>query len=130
MPRMYNTKQKDEIAAAIDSFDDRHFTAEDICEYVREKGIGPSTVYRHLDKLVKDGSLQKYVSEVGESACYRKKGECGEHFHLRCTVCGKLEHLSCMHLDGISSHVESEHGFKIDPSRTVFYGICRECASK
>ncbi len=132
MPRSYNTKQKDEIKAVIAELNGKHFTAEDICEKIKSTGIavGISTVYRQLDKMVKEGFLRKFVSSAGESACYQEICDCGEHFHLKCIVCGKLEHLSCTHLDGINSHVLSEHGFKIDPSRTVFYGICGECGKK
>ena len=49
---------------------------------------------------------------------------------MKCVACGKLEHLSCSHLDGIGEHVAREHGFLIDSSRTVFYGICKECGGR
>lgn len=130
MPRSYNTKQKDEIIAAVRERGDGHFTAEEICLSLKENGVGLSTVYRHLDRLVKDGVLRKYVSGAGESACYQLLGGCGEHFHLKCVVCGKLEHLSCSHLDGIRHHVLEEHGFSVDPGRTVFYGVCAACKEK
>lgn len=30
-------------------------------------------------------------------------------------------------LDKIYAHVKEEHGFTVDNSKTVFYGICRDC---
>ena len=30
-------------------------------------------------------------------------------------------------LDQIGGHLFKEHGFKLDPLRTVFYGVCDEC---
>lgn len=127
MKRSYNTKQKDSIMLAIDSFGEKHFTAEDIFRILAsDSGVGVSTIYRHLDKLAGEGKIQKYFLE-GQGACYQKK-ECKEkHFHLKCTKCGRLEHLSCDNLKKISSHVLDEHGFEIDSARTVFYGVCREC---
>lgn len=132
MPKNYNTKQKREIEEIIDTFSGEHFTAEDFLEESKREGktVGLTTVYRHLDRLVKEGRLRKYVSGNGESACYQGTGDCTEHFHLKCNVCGGLFHLSCKSLDNISGHVKSEHGFVIDPSKTVFYGTCKECLSK
>lgn len=132
MPKNYNTKQKKQMEEIIASVGDKHFTAEDILEKTKEQGksVGLTTVYRHLDKMVKDGVLRKYLSHAGESACYQATGNCCEHFHLRCTQCGKLFHLSCRSLEVINDHVLNQHGFSIDPSKTVFLGICKECATQ
>ncbi len=129
MTKSYNTKQKMLIEQTVQSFSEGHFTCEDVCDAIKSKGenAGMTTVYRHLDKMVKDGAIIKYTSQAGESACYRRRLDCGEHFHLKCVSCGKLIHLSCKSLDGIGAHVENEHRFKIDPSKTVFYGVCGEC---
>ncbi len=130
MPKNYNTKQKKQLEEIIENIGDNHFTAEDVLEKIKTQGknVGLTTVYRHLDKMVKDGVLRKYLSAAGESACYQAVGSCGEHFHLKCTKCGKLFHLSCKSLDIINDHVLNEHGFSIDPSKTVFFGVCKECA--
>jgi len=132
MAKNYNTKQKKQLEEIIEVFESEHFTAEDIFEKIKEQGknVGLTTIYRHLDKMVNEGALRKYISGSGESACYQKAEKCVEHFHLKCTSCGKLVHLSCKSLDIISHHVESEHGFVIDSCRTVFYGLCKECSLK
>lgn len=31
-------------------------------------------------------------------------------------------------LDELSQHLEGAHGFRIEPSRTVLYGLCAKCA--
>ena len=66
------------------------------------------------------------------SACFEYVGQDshapGEAcFHLKCEKCGKLLHLHCEELDHIGGHLFEEHGFKLDPLRTVFYGVCEEC---
>jgi Fur family ferric uptake transcriptional regulator len=129
MEKSYNTKQKKLIEQAVSTYSESHFTCEDIVNTIREQGntAGMTTVYRHLDKMVKEGALMKYSSSAGESACYQLKGECGAHFHLKCLSCGRLIHLSCKSLDVIGQHVKSEHDFVIDPSKTVFYGLCGDC---
>ena len=36
-------------------------------------------------------------------------------------------HVHCDMIKDIEHHMSQEHGFKIDPFRTVFYGTCQEC---
>lgn len=132
MDKRYNTRHGEHVIEAIKEFNGEHFTAEDLCNKCRKKGenIGLSTVYRHLDRLVNENRVRKFISSAGESACFQEKNIKCEHFHLKCTACGKLEHLSCKTLEEITGHVLTEHGFLIDPAKTVFYGKCRECKEK
>ncbi len=132
MSKNYNTKQKVAIEQLIENKGNQHFTAEEILNEIKSQGknIGLTTVYRHLEKLEKSGVLRRYVAEAGESACYQKAENCSGHFHLKCTVCGKLLHLSCQKLNGISKHLIDEHQFSVDAGKTVFYGLCRECNGK
>ena len=132
MDKRYNTRHAEHVTEAIKEFNGEHFTAEELCNKCREKGenIGLSTVYRHLERLVGENKVRKFISSAGESACFQEQNKKCEHFHLKCTVCGKLEHLSCKTLEEISAHVLYEHGFSIDPEKTVFYGNCRECGAK
>lgn len=124
----YNTRQKDIIVSAVETFGGKHFTAEEMYDSLRGKdeNIGISTVYRNLDKMVESGEIKKFTL-AGEKACYQSIGCRDSHFHLKCIECGKLEHLSCDHLDEISTHVKEKHGFVIDSTRTVFYGLCKNC---
>ena len=130
MPKNYNTRQKKQLEEIIEVLGSSHFTAEDVFEAIKKQGknVGLTTIYRHLDKMVNEGILRKYLSGAGESACYQAVGDCTEHFHLKCTKCGKLVHLTCKSLDIISDHVLKEHGFSIVSSKTVFFGVCKECA--
>ena len=130
--RIYNTKQRDTILRCIESFGDAHFTAADVVERLSGK-IGQATVYRMIDRLADEGRLRKYVVDGTTAACYQSvpdndAADCRDHFHLKCEVCGRLIHVECGELTRIADHVKSGHGFEIDKSRTVFYGICRECA--
>jgi Fur family ferric uptake transcriptional regulator len=65
-------------------------------------------------------------------ACYQyidESGGCREHFHLKCEKCGTLIHLECAVLNDTADHVRREHRFEINPFKTVFYGICKNCAA-
>jgi Fur family ferric uptake transcriptional regulator len=130
MSKNYNTKQRQAIEEAVFLSKDGHFTCEDILKKLKINGknAGLTTIYRHLDKMVKEGKVRKHNLGAGESACYQVVDNCCRHFHLKCINCGKLVHLSCKSLDNISDHVLKQHEFFIDPAQTVFYGTCKECA--
>ncbi len=132
----YKTKQKDRLLAYLKETAGHHVTAADVCEHFKSEGgsIGQSTVYRQLESLVDQGLVNKYIFDAGTPACFEYVGS-ENHvseetcFHCKCEKCGKLIHLNCEELMSIESHLASRHGFKIDPLRTVLYGLCDECTS-
>ncbi len=124
----YNTKQKSLILDCIRNTKGKHFTADDIADALSGQHVGKTTIYRHLDKLVSDGEVRKYIIDERSCACYQYIGGsvCG-HFHLKCMSCGELIHADCSFLDELSKHIGEEHGFAVDMSKTVFYGTCDSC---
>ena len=130
----YKTKQMTEILTFLKSVQGRHVTVNEICDFFREKGIsiGTTTIYRQLEKMVKEGLVAKYVIDGSSSACFEYLGA-EEHchktscFHCKCEKCGKLIHLHCEDVVKLEQHLMESHGFQMDPCRTVFYGICEEC---
>ena len=113
----------------------RHLTADEISDILKKKDspVSTATIYRQLEKLTSSGDIRKYTSSPDEPACYQYHGmhsECAHHFHLKCTECNRLIHVSCDYLDEIGELVLEHHGFKIDNTRTVFYGVCQNCAEK
>lgn len=128
----YKTRQREAILNYLIMHKDSHVTVNSIGDYLAAQGtpVGTTTIYRHLEKLLEQGFVRKYTVEPNTCACFQyasQDGDCHEHFHLKCEKCGKLIHLECSKLDGLISHICSEHGFSIDPFRTVIYGTCREC---
>ena len=130
----YKTKQRMLVEDYLRGLKGTHITAKALCEGLQARGvkIGAATVYRQLDHLVEDGVVRKYLPGPGDAACFAYVGQGGcehEHcFHCVCTECGRLYHVECDDLAHISEHLAHEHGFTIDPQRTVFYGICDACA--
>lgn len=130
----YKTKQREMLISYLSSVSGEHITAGDVCEYFKEQGvsIGQATVYRQLESLVDEGIVNKYMIDANSPACFEYMGEethagAGICFHCKCSKCGKLLHLHCGELMEIQDHLQKEHGFMLDPKRTVFYGICEEC---
>ena len=52
------------------------------------------------------------------------------HFHLKCTACGRLEHMTCDRTVEITQHIFNEHGFQVDFEMTFIYGLCKYCQSR
>ncbi len=132
---MYNTKQRSELLEYLVAHPHTHITVNDICRYFRERkrNIGVATVYRHLEKMVDEGLVNKYIIDKNSPACFEYVAGDGEHettdcFHCKCDSCGKLIHLHCEELKELRSHLESSHAFRLNPLRTVFYGRCSSCA--
>lgn len=132
MKQGYNTRQKEYIMEYLRRNADRHASVNDIVDYLRSTGreVGTATVYRCLDRLSQSGEVRKYLIDGG-GACYQyipDGAECAEHFHLKCVRCGELIHVDCDFLSEIGEHIRGHHRFRIDRSKTVFYGTCIRCA--
>lgn len=131
----YKTRQLLEIENFLKENVNKHVTVNDLIAFFQNKemNIGKATVYRHLERMVNDGIVHKYMVESGDSACFEYiEGEeihpiC---FHCKCEKCGRLIHLKCNELALIGDHLKKEHGFDINHTRTVFYGTCSNCQNK
>ena len=131
----YNTKQGELILNLLKNSGGRHLTAEDISHILGERGcpVGKATVYRHLEKMLREGSVRKFVLHDGESACYQYVGDhhdCHLHPHMVCECCGRLFHLDCSQLEALSEHIREHHGFLLDYKNTILYGVCAACLAK
>ena len=130
--KSYNTRQRTQVLDCLVNNKAKHMTADEISGWLKDNDIvvGKTTVYRTLEKLVSEGKARKYISEEGKSACFQyvdKEGHCEEHFHLKCTECGKLIHVQCDYLAELEQHVFQHHKFEVDNTKTVLYGVCEEC---
>lgn len=126
---MYNTKQKQILIDYFKKNADKQYTISEISDAVTKNNIGKSTVYRLIDKMTTDGYVRRFQSS-GKSVLYQYVGEhkeCDKHFHLKCTECGLLIHLECEHINSLHSHINDEHKFTVDTSKTIIYGLCSAC---
>lgn len=130
----YKTRQMTELLSYLKSVQGSHVTVNDISEYFRNEGIavGTTTIYRNLERMVKQGLVVKYVIAGSGCACFEYVGERDglNHsigFHCQCQKCGKLIHLQCDEITNFGQHMLEQHDFEMDSLRTVFYGFCGEC---
>lgn len=129
----YETKQSRLVDSFLKENTEKHFSAEDVYFALVSKGekIGRTTVYRQLDKLVETGKVRKFIVGENDACCYQYNDEhCHNHYHLKCSGCGRLIHTECDFLDKLSKHIFDDHQFAIDGSKTVLYGTCKSCAKE
>lgn len=133
----YKSKHYEEILSCLQTMPGEHFTINELHIKLKERGlaIGETTVYRQLNRMLEEGLVSKYTIEVNAPACYEYAGErqmqeLAECYHCKCETCGKLIHLHCSEIEGLKEHLLREHQFRINPFRTVFYGICEECLAR
>ena len=129
----YRTKQARLVLDCFIKNRGVHMTIEDICSYLRAEGtpVGTTTVYRQVQKLSDEGTITKYSVDQESGACYQYNGEdCKMHFHLKCVKCSELFHATCEFIESIENHIFEHHGFSVDNSKTVFYGVCQSCLRK
>ena len=128
----YNTKQKEKLLSYLITNKDEHTSVNGISAYLAAEGtpVGTATIYRQLDRLVEQGLVRRQTIDGKTGACYQYVDSdrgCHQHFHLKCKSCGKLIHTDCERLSDVSSHILEHHGFYVDTSMTVFYGVCADC---
>lgn len=133
MRNEYTTRQRIAILDFLRENSNRHIKASDVVTHMLENGIkiGTATVYRTLEKFEDEGLVRKFIVDEHTGACYQFAGtpaSCHSHFHLKCTECGKLIHLSCEFLENMEKHIYEEHGFTVSSAKTVIYGVCAECS--
>ena len=133
--RSYNTKARKYILDFLQSNSDITVAVSDILEYLADRGISVNftTVYRFLNKLSAEHKVIKISDESGQRAVYQvvgHKNACNEHIHIKCTHCGKWEHIECDFMQHIRTHLDEGHGFTLKCDGSILYGICADCKNK
>jgi Fur family ferric uptake transcriptional regulator len=103
-----------------------HPTADEVYEVVRRRvpRVSLATVYRNLELLTQAGLIQ--TVELG--GCPRRfDGRAGEHLHVRCLDCGKVEDISDGLLGRAKKRVGKLSGYRILGHHLEFTGRCPDC---
>ncbi len=127
----YVTRQRTMLHAYLSARPHTHISMDEILDYAEKNDIGTATVYRYLDKLIKEGQLCKYDTHAAKGGpCFQwHKSDC-KLYHFVCNDCGECFHVECPHLEKMDAHFSDAHGFKPDLAMTVFRGKCASCAGK
>lgn len=125
----YHTKQKEKIMDVIQNYH-HEFTIKDLYQEMNQE-IGLTTIYRFVDKLVEDGSLEKFISK-DNITYYQYLEQCEEenHFYLKCKVCGNMIHVDCDCIEDLSHHIWKDHQFRPSKEHIIINGTCVSCSRK
>ena len=110
-----------------------HPTADEIYARVRKRlpKISMGTVYRNLDILASCGLIEKLEPDRSQM---RFDGNTGEHFHVTCTECGRIEDAPIEPLQDPLAHLENILGnltkYGIFSHKLEFLGLCEACRAR
>jgi len=127
--RARGTRQAQALAAALAGLPG-FCSAQEIHAELRRKGehVGLATVYRHLQALSEQGSVDAIRDASGETL-YRQCGTSVHHHHLTCRTCGRSVEVEGRAVEHWAERVAAEAGFT-DVGHTVeLFGLCPECAA-
>lgn len=129
--RRRSTRQGAAVVAALADEVSGFRTAQRLHEVLRARGerVSLATVYRHLNTMVADGSVDLVQSPGGEAAfrlCGPRQEQRGHHHHLVCRACGRSVEVAGAELDGWIDRVSAAAGYT-DTTHTVeVFGLCPE----
>jgi Fur family peroxide stress response transcriptional regulator len=103
-----------------------HPTAQWVYEQLKPRipDLSLGTVYRNINLFMREGRLISVGVLNGEE---HFDAFTAPHPHFVCERCGKVFDLPCSGGEAPASFAKME-GFLADFRKTVFYGICPECA--
>ena len=106
-----------------------HPSADEVYAMVRRRmpRISLGTVYRNLETLSELGEIQKL--EAG-GALKRFDGNPKNHYHIRCTCCGKVVDAPFDVMERLEERLDTPDGFLVFGHRLEFFGICAECRDR
>jgi Fur family zinc uptake transcriptional regulator len=103
-------------------------TAYEILDAVRPKGISaPPTVYRALNRLMRDGLAHRLESMNAYVACADTRHRHETAIFAICHDCG---HIDEMHEDGVVEQLmrtTSKYRFAVDQTTIEIRGLCASC---
>ena len=106
-----------------------HPTASWIYDELKKEfpDLSQGTVYRNLSVLAEQGLVQ--VLRSG-STFDRFDADTSAHYHVVCTVCGKVEDVAMKADAAGETSAARATGYRIEGHRLDFYGVCPACQKK
>ena len=128
--RVRGTRQAEAIVSALAGMPG-FSSAQDIHAELRSRGenVGLTTVYRHLQVLTEQGSLDTIRDASGETL-YRQCGSSSHHHHLTCRECGRSVEVEGRVVEQWAEKVSAEAGFTAVDHTVELFGLCPDHAAR
>ena len=124
---MRGTRQASAVATALTSLPGFR-SAQEIHAELRRQGetVGLTTVYRHLQVLSEDGTVDTIRDASGETL-YRRCRSDAHHHHLTCRRCGTSVEVEGRVIEQWAEKVAAEAGFTSVNHTVELFGLCPAC---
>ncbi|WKZ25670.1 MAG: transcriptional repressor [bacterium] len=96
----------------------------DVQTLVEKLKVNKTTVYRQLEKLIKNNKVIEV--ELGEGKKRYEVKSLDHHHHLICKKCGKLEDIS-LDEEVLMNQVSKKTKFNVESHSLEFFGHCVKC---
>ena len=105
-------------------------TAQELHEGLRSSGstVGLTTVYRNLQMLAEEGTIDAIVGPRGESM-FRRCATSTHHHHLICTNCRRSVEVDSADLETWATETARAHGFTVVDHMAELFGLCNRCSA-
>ncbi len=119
-----HSRQREAILNELSSRCD-HPTADELYFALKSSlpNLSLGTVYRNLNKLSEDGTIQK----ISISNIDHFDGNAENHYHMLCTECKRLSDVAYPVLEDIEAKVHDFASGKITSHTIIFFGVCDSC---
>jgi Fur family ferric uptake transcriptional regulator len=103
-------------------------SAQEIHGQLRAGGerIGLTTVYRHLQRLADEGTVDVLRQPEGD-VLYRYCRSDEHHHHIVCRICGKSAETECPELAGWADRLAASLGYSDVSHAVEVFGVCAAC---
>ena len=100
-----------------------------ILDYLTKENINtdPATIFRMMNVFVDKGILKKI--DFGEGKTRYELSNKGDHHHLICTSCGRVESIEDSYMSGFEEEINKKNKFLVKSHSLEFFGICLSCQS-
>lgn len=125
---MRQTPQREGILRVLKE-SDRPLTVEEIWERMPERRSGLPTVYRNLERFVREGWAESILGPDQIMRFVRCDSR-HHHHHLQCDRCGRTAEVDACGLDESLARLENLSGFHITRHQLMLFGVCPVCRSE
>ncbi len=111
--------------------EDGHLTVDEVVDRTHALGasVDRATAYRVLALLEELGLVR--ATKLGSTDAVRwERAHPDEHFHLRCTSCGAVDHHVGTLVATVREHLDEGHGFAADSVELTVHGRCAACRAR
>jgi len=111
--------------------DGAHLSVDEVVERAATAGgvVDRATAYRVLALLEELGLVRASQLDAGGPVRW-ERAHPDEHFHLRCTVCGTVDHHVGTLVATVREHLAADHGFLADTVELTVHGRCPACRTR